>query len=214
MRHGPSCLRRLATNGPRGRALVEELIPHIEKTFPASPGVGPAAQRPFLGGLEQPLAPGDVSRIFGGTWSTSPDPVDFRDFQRIDLYARGENMFRDRDGNRRPIARRGAGRSCSSTTFPGWRTSSATAASSARSRPSSARSGRRQPAPALGPGDRRDRSRGRQGVGGVRYPARPGAELAAARPQAGRQAPRHHRRPRHVLSRRGRPAPQGVARRS
>ena len=44
---------------------------------------------------------------FGGTWSTSPDPVDFRDFQQIDLYARGENMFRDRDGKRRPIARRG-----------------------------------------------------------------------------------------------------------
>ncbi len=44
---------------------------------------------------------------FGGVWSTSPDPVDFRDFQRIDLYAPGENLFRDRDGNRRPIARRG-----------------------------------------------------------------------------------------------------------
>jgi hypothetical protein len=45
--------------------------------------------------------------FFGGTWSTSPDPVDFRDFQKIDLYAAGENMFRDREGNRRPIARMG-----------------------------------------------------------------------------------------------------------
>jgi pimeloyl-ACP methyl ester carboxylesterase len=45
--------------------------------------------------------------VFGGTWSTSPDPVDFRDFQRIDLYAAGENMFRDRKGERRPIARMG-----------------------------------------------------------------------------------------------------------
>ena len=45
--------------------------------------------------------------VFGGTWSTSPDPVDFRDFQKIDLYAPGENMFRDRAGNRRPIARMG-----------------------------------------------------------------------------------------------------------
>ncbi len=45
--------------------------------------------------------------VFGGTWSTSPDPVDFRDFQRIDLYAEGENMFRDRQGKRRPIARMG-----------------------------------------------------------------------------------------------------------
>ena len=46
--------------------------------------------------------------VFGGTWSTSPDPVDFRDFQRINLYAAGENMFRDRAGKRRPIARMGA----------------------------------------------------------------------------------------------------------
>ena len=45
--------------------------------------------------------------VFGGVWSTSPDPVDFRDFQKIDLYAPGENMFRDRAGERRPIARRG-----------------------------------------------------------------------------------------------------------
>jgi hypothetical protein len=42
---------------------------------------------------------------FGGTWSTSPDPVDFRDFQRINLYAPDENMLKDHEGNRRPIAR-------------------------------------------------------------------------------------------------------------
>jgi pimeloyl-ACP methyl ester carboxylesterase len=45
--------------------------------------------------------------FFGGTWSTSPDPVDFRDFQRIDIYAAGENMFRDREGKPRPVARMG-----------------------------------------------------------------------------------------------------------
>jgi pimeloyl-ACP methyl ester carboxylesterase len=45
--------------------------------------------------------------FFGGTWSTSPDPVDFRDFQQINIYAPGENMFRDRKGDRRPIARIG-----------------------------------------------------------------------------------------------------------
>jgi hypothetical protein len=45
--------------------------------------------------------------IFGGTWSTSPDPVDFRDFQRINLYRLGENMYRDSAGNRRPLARFG-----------------------------------------------------------------------------------------------------------
>ena len=39
--------------------------------------------------------------FFGGTWSTSPDPVDFRDFQRINVYSPGENMFRDAEGKPR-----------------------------------------------------------------------------------------------------------------
>jgi S-formylglutathione hydrolase FrmB len=97
-----------ATNGPRGRALVEELIPHIERTFHAIPG--PAARLlngHSSGGWSSLWLQVTYPDAFGGTWSTSPDPVDFRDFQGIDLYARGENMFRDRDGNRRPIARRG-----------------------------------------------------------------------------------------------------------
>ena len=45
--------------------------------------------------------------FFAGTWSTSPDPVTFEDFQYINLYAPGENMYVDRNGERRPIARRG-----------------------------------------------------------------------------------------------------------
>lgn len=35
------------------------------------------------------------------------DPVDFRDFQQIDLYKAGVNMFTDTAGKPRPIARRG-----------------------------------------------------------------------------------------------------------
>ena len=45
--------------------------------------------------------------IFGGVWSTAPDPVDFRDFQRINLYSPGVNMFTDEAGRPRPLARRG-----------------------------------------------------------------------------------------------------------
>jgi hypothetical protein len=45
--------------------------------------------------------------VFGGTWSTSPDPVDFRDFQRIDLTSTKPNMFTDPEGNVRPLARQG-----------------------------------------------------------------------------------------------------------
>ena len=97
-----------ATNGPRGRALIEELIPHIEATFPAI-----AEPRARLltghssGGWSSLWLQVTYPETFGGVWSTSPDPVDFRDFQRINLYAAGENMFRDRQGNRRPVARIG-----------------------------------------------------------------------------------------------------------
>jgi len=37
--------------------------------------------------------------------SLSPDPVDFRDFQRIDLTRPGANLYTDADGKPRPLAR-------------------------------------------------------------------------------------------------------------
>ena len=98
-----------ATNGPRGTALVDEFIPYIESIFPAL-----ANPRSRLlnghssGGWSSLWLQVAFPDFFGGTWSTSPDPVDFRDFQRINIYASGENMFRDRDGKRRPIARIGS----------------------------------------------------------------------------------------------------------
>ena len=97
-----------AFNGPRGRALVEELIPHIEKNFPAI--AKPQAR--FVnghssGGWSSLWLQVAYPDVFGGVWSISPDPVDFRDFQQINLYEAGENMFRDRGGDPRPIARRG-----------------------------------------------------------------------------------------------------------
>jgi hypothetical protein len=97
-----------ASNGPRGAALVEEFIPHIERTFPAL--ADPRARLlngHSSGGWSSLWLQVTYPDFFGGTWSTSPDPVDFRDFQRINIYASGENMFRDRAGSRRPIARMG-----------------------------------------------------------------------------------------------------------
>lgn len=96
------------TNGPRGTAMVEEFIPFIERTFPVV--ADPRARLlngHSSGGWSSLWLQVTYPDVFGGTWSTSPDPVDFRDFQRIDLYAAGENMFKDRDGRRRPIARMG-----------------------------------------------------------------------------------------------------------
>jgi S-formylglutathione hydrolase FrmB len=97
-----------ANNGPCGKALVEELIPFIEKTYR---GVGTPAER-FVtghssGGWSSLWLQVTYPEFFGGVWSTSPDPVDFRDFQRIDLTRPGVNMFTDAEGNPRPLARRG-----------------------------------------------------------------------------------------------------------
>ena len=97
-----------ANNGPWGAALVKEFIPFIEKTYR---GFGKPEGR-FVtghssGGWSSLWLQVTYPEFFGGTWSTSPDPVDFRDFQQIDLYRKGVNMFTDEAGKPRPIARRG-----------------------------------------------------------------------------------------------------------
>lgn len=98
-----------ATNGPRGRALVEEMIPLIDRMFRTIPD----ASGRFLtghssGGWASLWLQVSYPDTFGGAWSTAPDPVDFRDYQRVDLYALPpQNMYRDEQGQRRPIARRG-----------------------------------------------------------------------------------------------------------
>jgi enterochelin esterase-like enzyme len=98
-----------ATNGPRGQSLTTELIPEIDRRFRTVP----KASARFVaghssGGWSSLWLQVSYPDTFGGVWSTSPDPVDFRDFQRIDLYADPpQNMVRDPQGNRRPIARHG-----------------------------------------------------------------------------------------------------------
>ena len=97
-----------ATNGPRGKALVEEFIPYLEKKYNLiSKAEGRFLNGHSSGGWSSLWLQVTYPDTFGGVWSTSPDPIDFRDFQRIDIYAKGENMFRDRQGVQRPIARRG-----------------------------------------------------------------------------------------------------------
>jgi len=97
-----------ANNGPVGQSLVSEFIPELDRQFRTV--AAPTAR--FLTGHSsggwsslwiQVTYPDD----FGGIWSSAPDPVDFRDFQRINLYRPGENMYRDETGNRRPLARMG-----------------------------------------------------------------------------------------------------------
>ena len=76
-----------ANNGPCGTALTEELIPAIEKLV----RYHPQSNRRYLAGKStggwvalalQIFYPD----LFVGTWSYSPDPVDFEHFGLIDIY--------------------------------------------------------------------------------------------------------------------------------
>lgn len=99
-----------ATNGPRGQALVEELVPHIDATFRTV--AAPTAR--YLnghssGGWSSLWLQVTYPETFGGVWSTSPDPVTFSDYQQVDLYASPpQSLYFDAAGQRRPIARNGA----------------------------------------------------------------------------------------------------------
>ena len=94
-----------ANNGPVGQALVEELIPALEAKYRGN------GKRLLTGhssgGWSSLWLQVAYPDVFAGVWSTAPDPVDFRDFQRIDLYKPGVNMFTDEKGDARPIARQG-----------------------------------------------------------------------------------------------------------
>jgi S-formylglutathione hydrolase FrmB len=98
-----------ATNGPRGDALVREMIPHVDKTFrTVAASTARFVAGHSSGGWSSLWLQVSYPDTFGGVWSTSPDPVDFRDFQQIDLYARPPLlMYRDKQGKPRPLARRG-----------------------------------------------------------------------------------------------------------
>ncbi|MHC4129040.1 MAG: alpha/beta hydrolase-fold protein [Planctomycetota bacterium] len=93
-------------NGPRGQALVEELIPALERELRLVPA--PTAR--FLtgvssGGWSSLWLQVRYPELFGGAWSVAPDPVDFRSFQRVNLYTPGINLYVDEHGDPRPIMR-------------------------------------------------------------------------------------------------------------
>ena len=82
-----------ANVGPYGDALMQELIPFVEKEFRA---IGEPWARTVFGGSTggwrafalQVFHPDE----FNGAWVFCPDPVDFRYFQLVDIY-RDENAY-------------------------------------------------------------------------------------------------------------------------
>jgi S-formylglutathione hydrolase FrmB len=93
-------------NGPWGKALTTELIPHIEAGYRMDARAsGRFLQGHSSGGWATMWLQTHYPKIFGGTWSTSPDPSDFHFFSTVDLYAKNANFYRDSNGAATPILR-------------------------------------------------------------------------------------------------------------
>ncbi|MGN6416927.1 MAG: alpha/beta hydrolase-fold protein [Pseudobacter sp.] len=88
-------------NGPWGQALIQELMPFMQKTYRAS--ADPRLN--FLmgqstGGYAAVWLALHYPAYFGGTWSTAPDPLDFSSFTGINLYRDG-NFYTNENGRER-----------------------------------------------------------------------------------------------------------------
>jgi len=93
-------------NGPWGTALTTELIPYLEGHYQMDARTsGRFLQGHSSGGWATLWLQTTYPKVFGGTWSTSPDPSDFHAFCTIDLYAPGANMYRRADGTAQPVIR-------------------------------------------------------------------------------------------------------------
>ncbi|MDP3312750.1 alpha/beta hydrolase-fold protein [Lutibacter sp.] len=98
---GHSVYANSDNNGPVGDALTSEFIPLLEKTFRANGArllTGHSS-----GGWTVLWLQTQYPKVFDGCWSSSPDPVDFRSFLKVNLFE-DTNMFSDKDGNQRLVA--------------------------------------------------------------------------------------------------------------
>ncbi len=104
---GHSVFADSANNGPWGRMLIEELLPEVDRRFRTGGAETRHVTGISSGGWSSLWLAVTYPEAFAACWSHVPDPVDFRDFQRIDLYAPSANMYVDAQGSRRPLARNG-----------------------------------------------------------------------------------------------------------
>jgi len=77
-----------ANNGPYGDAILTELIPYLEQHFRiiAKP-YARVLTGGSTGGWESLALQIYHPEFFGGAWATYPDPVDFRHYGTVDIYA-------------------------------------------------------------------------------------------------------------------------------
>ncbi|MDB6121903.1 MAG: esterase [Pedosphaera sp.] len=94
-----------ANNGPYGDAITQELIPYVEQKFRA---IGQPHARVLsghsTGGWGSLALQIFYPDFFNGVWSSSPDPVDFRALELIDLYE-ADNAYVNEFGFERPSER-------------------------------------------------------------------------------------------------------------
>jgi S-formylglutathione hydrolase FrmB len=94
-----------ANNGPFGDALVQELIPHVEARFRAiGQPRGRVLSGSSTGGWVSFALQVFYPDFFNGTWSSCPDPVDFRALELVNIY-QDDNAFVNKYGNERPSDR-------------------------------------------------------------------------------------------------------------
>ena len=105
--NGHSLFADSENNGPCGQALVEELIPALEAKYPLiSKASARMLQGHSSGGWSTLWLALQFPETFGAAWPSAPDPVDFRRFQKVDIYSQA-NFYADDQGNDMPSLRRG-----------------------------------------------------------------------------------------------------------
>ncbi len=109
MRAGYHCFADSEVAGPWGSALVEELIPYLERTYRLLPERrGRFLSGQSSGGWGALWLQINFAKVFAAAFAASPDFVDFRAFGHgLDLYASGSNanFFTTVGGADRPVQR-------------------------------------------------------------------------------------------------------------
>lgn len=98
-----------ANNGPWGTALTTEFIPMLEARYPTMMATvhGRFLTGHSSGGWSTLWLQISYPDVFGGTWSTSPDPVDFHNFTGPNLFDPAQNMYHRADGTPYNLVRDG-----------------------------------------------------------------------------------------------------------
>lgn len=98
---GHSVYANSANNGPWGDALTTEFIPLLEKNYRANGArllTGHSS-----GGWTVLWLQTQYPKVFDACWSSAPDPVDFRAFQKINIYE-DKNAYYDKEDKQFMVA--------------------------------------------------------------------------------------------------------------